>query len=416
MNNHNTNTSTATTKAGSASSKTMSGKESIPEQALRNAVTNQSTANFETIIKEFSERGIDPEKIIPRVNVFTFQAWRALNRTVRKGEHGVKIVTVIPCTKKDKETGDEIPVNKVKNVTVFHISQTDALTAAATENHDNNVDTTLQRDETEATSSPNHYELRVIARKERLQQRAAGMKAQSGAVYRKARSMADVIPLGQPIMVGHHSERRDRKYRAKITDTFGKAFKLADHADALQRKADSVGTGGISSDDPDAIKKLRAELKDMVKAHEQMKLANAAIKNNTDEGRLSALVSIGFSNETAINILTPDFMGRIGFPSYSLTNNSANMRRVKQRIATLEQQKTQSTVEHKTEMYTYREDVEENRVMFIFAGKPDAGTREVLNRNAFRFSPSRNAWVRKLNNAGKWAATQVKRDLNHEIT
>jgi antirestriction protein ArdC len=56
--------------------------------------------------------------------VLTFQAWKALGRVVRRGEHGVKVVTFIPTT--DKATG-EVTGKRPWSSTVFHISQTDQL-------------------------------------------------------------------------------------------------------------------------------------------------------------------------------------------------------------------------------------------------------------------------------------------------
>lgn len=100
----------------------------VAEQALMNAVGQSSTANYQAIVEGFSEIGVPVDEIIPRQNVFTFNAWRALGRVVRRGQHGVRVVTVIPCTKKDAATGIEIAVKKVRNTTVFHISQTEALT------------------------------------------------------------------------------------------------------------------------------------------------------------------------------------------------------------------------------------------------------------------------------------------------
>ncbi|MCY1286291.1 hypothetical protein D9M70_352600 [compost metagenome] len=49
--------------------------------------------------------------------------------------------------------------------------------------------------------------------------------------------------------------------------------------------------------------------------------------------------------------------------------------------------------------------------MFIFPGKPDEQTRTLLKSQAFKWSPSRGAWVRQLNNAGRWAAKQVRETL-----
>ena len=109
-------------------------REQMQEQALMNAVGQDSTANYKAIIEGFAARGIPVEQIVPRENVFTFNAWKALGRVVRKGEHGVQIVTVIPCTKKLDEEGQvKVPTKKVKRTTVFHITQTDALQPAPSE-------------------------------------------------------------------------------------------------------------------------------------------------------------------------------------------------------------------------------------------------------------------------------------------
>ncbi|HEY8096944.1 MAG TPA: ArdC-like ssDNA-binding domain-containing protein [Methylobacter sp.] len=110
-------------------------KQAIQHQALKNAITNQSTMNYEGIFDGFMEKGISPDDIKPRENIFTFDAWLALGRVVRKGEKGVKVVTFIKCEKKDKESGEVAHFRRPKTTTVFHISQTKELeteTATAT--------------------------------------------------------------------------------------------------------------------------------------------------------------------------------------------------------------------------------------------------------------------------------------------
>ncbi len=98
-------------------------------EALSRALTGQSWSNFPAIIQGFKTRGIPEDQIMPRENVFTYQAWRALGRQVRKGEHGIKVVTFIKRDKKteDSETG-EVKLQTYsmpRTVSVFHISQTD---------------------------------------------------------------------------------------------------------------------------------------------------------------------------------------------------------------------------------------------------------------------------------------------------
>ncbi|MCF3643220.1 DUF3560 domain-containing protein [Rhizobium sp. TRM95111] len=259
----------------------------------------------------------------------------------------------------------------------------------------------------------NKYEAKLEARRTRMEARAKQASSEAQATYHKAHKMAEAIPFGQPILVGHHSEKRDRNYRDRIHNTFGKAFDLHNKAKHYAGKAAAVGTGGISSDDPDAIDKLRAELAKMEAAQEQMKAANKAIRTNkTPEAQTVALVALGFKEASAVKLLEKDFAGRVGFPNYALTNNNANMRRIKLRIAELEKRGKREDVERSGSGFTYREDVEENRVMFVFEGKPDERTRKILKAHAFKWSPSRSAWVRQLNNAGIWAAKQVADALN----
>lgn len=96
-------------------------------EALGNARNGQSALNYGFIFEGFKGKGIPESEIIPRVNVFTFKAWLALGRAVRKGEHGVSCLTWIPMSKTDKETGEVKTGRRPKSVTVFHISQTDEL-------------------------------------------------------------------------------------------------------------------------------------------------------------------------------------------------------------------------------------------------------------------------------------------------
>ncbi len=101
----------------------------VQAQSLDRAKNGTSLKNYPIIIAGFAAMGIPEMEIVPRVNCFTYQAWRAQGRQVRKGVHGIRIRTFIPMDVKDKDatTGKE----KIKTVkarrttTVFHITQTD---------------------------------------------------------------------------------------------------------------------------------------------------------------------------------------------------------------------------------------------------------------------------------------------------
>src|SRR5579863_3830748 len=98
-------------------------------ESLKRAVSGQSFSNFPAIFQGFAAKGIPESEIKPRENVFTFQAWKALGRCVRRGEHGVKVTTFIESKSKeiDKDTGEPKVYRRPWTTTVFHISQTEPL-------------------------------------------------------------------------------------------------------------------------------------------------------------------------------------------------------------------------------------------------------------------------------------------------
>lgn len=258
----------------------------------------------------------------------------------------------------------------------------------------------------------NKFQQRQLDRRTRLEARASKARSASQITYTAAKQMAAAIPLGQPVLVGHHSESRDRNFRGRIHKKFGKSFVLADHADELDRRAAAVGKGGISSDDPDAVAKLRAQLAALEERHDQMKRTNALVRSDNRAG----LARMGYKPDTIEKLFTPDFAGRVGFASYEISNSSANIRRIRDRIAQLEKIAARPSVEHQAEGYVYREDVEDNRALFIFDAKPSKDLRVLLRRNSFLFSPTRSpdgtsAYARKLSPAAistaAWLRPQI---------
>jgi hypothetical protein len=115
-------------------------RAAIQAEALHRATTGQSLTNYVPIIQGFTEKGIPADDIRPRENVFTFNAWRELGRTVRRGEHGVKVLTYITTEPNAKDrarleqAGQPItPARRPWTTTVFHVSQTEALQSRPTE-------------------------------------------------------------------------------------------------------------------------------------------------------------------------------------------------------------------------------------------------------------------------------------------
>lgn len=169
----------------------------------------------------------------------------------------------------------------------------------------------------------------------------------------------------------------------------------------------SVGTGGISSDEPQAIEKLKLKLEKLEKHQELMKAANAAIRMKDRDKGDAKLEGLGYTPDEITELRAPDFCGRVGYPAFELSNNLANIKRIRERIASLEKMK-----EAPPEGWTFDGgqvvvNTEENRVQLIYDEKPDPDTRARLKANGFRWAPSQGAWQRQLSAAGMSAARDV---------
>lgn len=67
------------------------------------------------------------------------------------------------------------------------------------------------------------FEERRERRIGRAEELAEKNKNLSKSLFEKSGKMAEVIPFGQPILVGHHSEKADRNYRNKIQNKMSKS-------------------------------------------------------------------------------------------------------------------------------------------------------------------------------------------------
>lgn len=97
-------------------------------EALHRAIGGQALTNYPAIFEGFMAKGIAESDIKPRENVFTFNAWKALGRSVKKGEHGVKVITWILASGKSTENETEAKSTGFRfcrTTTVFHVSQTE---------------------------------------------------------------------------------------------------------------------------------------------------------------------------------------------------------------------------------------------------------------------------------------------------
>jgi Domain of unknown function (DUF3560) len=250
---------------------------------------------------------------------------------------------------------------------------------------------------------------RFESRKERRLDNAhrQGLKNRklSKSFYERSTSMARCIPMGQPILVGHHSEKRDRRFRRRLWDLMGQSVAASDKAEYYEQKAAAIESNrAISSDDPDAIEKLKVKIAEAIARQDFMKAGNKIVKSKKlkIEQKIEQLKAAGHS----LLILQPDFCGRIGYADYELTNNNANIRRMKQRLEQLEKALINAVEIGDTEEeypdleLVVRHARTVNRVQLIFSGKPSSEIRSLLKSHGFRWAPFEGAWQRHLNGFG----------------
>lgn len=176
----------------------------------------------------------------------------------------------------------------------------------------------------------------------------------------------------------------------------------------LLDKIRGVGTGGISSDDPQAVEKLEAKLATLEKHQEMMKAANAAIRMKDPVKRDAKLADLGYTPEQITQLMEPDFCGRIGYPAYALQNNNANIRRIRGRIQELKKRSESTLKGWEFDRGRVVVNTTENRLQIIFDGKPDADIRTELKSEGFRWAPSQGAWQRQLTDNAMRAARRLK--------
>lgn len=185
------------------------------------------------------------------------------------------------------------------------------------------------------------YRERREARAERLRSWADKRAEKAEASFSQAESISDRIPMGQPILVGHHSERRHRRDLDRIDSGMRRGFEHERKAENMRSRAEGIESQldhSIYSDDPDAIERLRERIADLEAERDAIKAYNASCRKGapdasglSEKRRRDLAVTI----ERCSNSLGPNGQ----FPSYVLANLNGNINRNRKRLAALERRR-----------------------------------------------------------------------------
>ena len=184
----------------------------------------------------------------------------------------------------------------------------------------------------------------------------------------------------------------------------------------LLDKITSCGMGGVMSDDPAALDKLRAKLKKLEDLQAKMKAANAYYrKHKTLEGCPD--LTTGEIQAISAEMKNSWRSNPGPFEAYELTNNNATIKRTRERVAALEAEAARAaaggTEDYEGKGYTLQENTDLCRIQFIFDGKPDDDVRSLLKSHGFKWSPREGAWQRLLNDNARSAAACIARAIDN---
>jgi hypothetical protein len=157
----------------------------------------------------------------------------------------------------------------------------------------------------------------------------------------------------------------------------------------------------IRSDEVDAIEQLQAKIEAAEKDQAVMKSVNKITRSKKldNEQKAAEIDKLGLSQELMTYFVRA---GEGKFPSYRLTNNNANIKRMKARIMQLKAEATRPEVENQEKSIdgtpvTIIENRDEGRLQLLFNGKPPAQVIRTLKSNGFKWSRTNGAWQRLLN-------------------
>ena len=194
------------------------------------------------------------------------------------------------------------------------------------------------------------YRERRERKVERLNEWAEKREHKSSAEFQKSHDLVAGIPLGQPILVGHHSEKQ---HRNTIERTHKAAARGLDHARTAERHSEKAANierqlnTSIYSDDPDAIEQLESKIERLECERTRIKEINKYFRSHKID-----LCQDGITPDSALSEklaplkITPNELKDIfnsvrfsyfgkGYPPYHLQNLGGNITRNKKRLTSL---------------------------------------------------------------------------------
>lgn len=270
---------------------------------------------------------------------------------------------------------------------------------------------------------------RVIA----LKTKANETMSQAEEAQEKARAATRGIPMEQPILVGHHSQRGHEKALTTSHKAMDKALDLAEKSKAYKQKAKTAGKI-ISSDDPDAKLLLLSLIAGLENTREIARrinrLVTAEVRRLGGKSQIDDFSVVVESIHKEIAQICPKGLENLQMlvhvfsfrqPMLNLAGMSAEIKRLQARVATIDARDDRKIFAASCAIGELEfpggygvENFKANRVQLFFDAPPDPDSKykRKLKVNGWRWSPRSKCWQRQNTENGVQALTNFVDSAN----
>jgi hypothetical protein len=242
-----------------------------------------------------------------------------------------------------------------------------------------------------------------MTRRERLENRAAKRtewaekaEAKSNQAAIRATQMIANIPAGQPILVGHHSERGHRATLRRSDNAMRTACEMGKKAENHEQKAAGIEAmldRTIFSDDSNAVEALEARIKANEAEREKMKKINVLYRKGDEEGLKE--IGIDYSDLTAKLAALGPYFGKAPHMPFEMSNLGQRITNDKKRLEQIKREQVRKEKATKSEGGILIEGTGEY-IRVTFSDKPERAILNDLREAGFRWG------------GGSWTGQRVK--------
>lgn len=245
---------------------------------------------------------------------------------------------------------------------------------------------------------------RMEARLERREQWAQSRTKEAAQRFGAASKLADAIPFGQPILVGHHSEKHARRDQERIHNNMSKGCEAQAMASRHVGVAGSLSHAlrvSVFSDDCDVVEALAARVAKLEGERSHMRTVNALFRKKDAAGLAALGLDLVKLQATVAGF--ESYRDKQPYAKYELSNLGGRISKDRKRLDFVKVQQARVALANASMKGVTLEDCGDY-VRVTFAEKPEREILDALRGAGFHWGAG--SWVGRTD-----ALPQVVRDL-----